>query len=135
MIKYFIPFDASTYKSAKWIPDFLVQSFEDPKKYPMWDARREKDRERLQAMATGIIQFLSQLTDGAEIGTAELAKGLYPDRYDDEPFRKFLINRIGQCRFWGLLDKNFYSIADTRWKKPRSFYKHHNGKGKTNDKL
>ena len=133
MTKPFVPFDAMPYTAPSWLPDFLDVSFAEPKAYPMWDTRREKDKERLEAFATGIKQFLSHLPDGAEIGTAELAKCLHPDRYEDEPFRKFLINRIGQCRFWGLLDKNFYSIADTRWKRPRSFYKHHNGRGKTND--
>jgi len=69
------------------------------------------------------------------LGQQSLPSVYDPDRYDEEAFRKFLINRIGQCRFWGLLDKNFYSIADTRWKKPRHFYKYHNGKGQTNAKL
>jgi len=135
MKQHFTPFDARAYKAPLWLPAFLDLGFAEPKQYPMWDIRRDKDKERLTTFALGITQFLAHLPDGAEIGTAELAKCLDPDRYDEEAFRKFLINRIGQCRFWGLLDKNFYSIADTRWKKPRHFYKYHNGKGQTNAKL
>lgn len=135
MRKKFETFDASAYKAPSWMAKFLDDAFADPERWPMWDARRAKDSERLSAFALGIAQFLSRLPDGAEIGTAELAKQLHHERYEDEKFRRFIISRIGQCRFWDLLTKNFYSLPDGRWKTPRTFYKYHNGKGKTNAKL
>lgn len=132
----FKTFDASPYPAIHWVPDFLDNVWGNPKDHPMWDAAKPDQRVRLQSLADGIRQWLHTLPDGAEIGTMELARCLHPERFDDPGetmFRKFLIARIGQCRFFDMLDGMFYTIPDLRWKKPRTFYKYHNGKGKLDD--
>jgi len=131
MRKAFEVYDPFLFNSPPWVAKLLEDSFNDPKGKPMWDARQPEQADRLKALALGIKQFLAQLPDGAEIGTASLAERLHPARYDDDKFRKFTIARICQCRYWNLLDTHFYSSPDRRWKKPRTFYKYHNGKGKT----
>lgn len=129
----FKTFDASPYPTINWVPGFLNNIFGKPKEYPMWDAAKPDQRERLQSFADALKQWLASLPDGAEVGTTELAKGIHPARFDEELFRKFVINRIGQCRFYEMLDGFYYTIPDLRWKTPRTFYKYHNGKGKLDD--
>lgn len=131
MRKKFEVFDPFLFASPPWVAKLLDDAFADPKGKRMWDARMTDQKERMDAFALGIKQFLAQLPDGAEIGTTSLAERMHPDRYDDKDFLHFIINRIGQLRYYGLLDGYFYSTPDKRWKKHKTFYKYHNGKGKT----
>lgn len=135
MRKKFEVFDPIAFAAPPWIPKFLDNAFIDPKGNPMWDARKPDQLERLQALALGIKQFLAQLPDGAEIGTASLAERLHPNRTDDKDFMHFLYGRIERCRFAELINDHFYTLPDNRWKKPRKFYKYHNGKGKLDAEL
>lgn len=131
MKKKFEVFDPFLFEATPWVAKLLDDAFADPKGKAMWDAREADQGERMNALALGIKQFLAQLPDGTEIGTAALAERLHPGRYDEFEFRKFLINRIGQLRFYELLNGFYCTLPDRRWKKPRTFYKYHNGKGKT----
>lgn len=134
MRKKFEVFDPFLFNAPPWVAKLLDSAFDDPKANPMWDGRKPDQEERLKALVLGIKQFLAQLPDGAEIGTASLAERLHPDRYDDPAFRKFVINRIGQCRYNNLLEGFYTSAPDNRWKTPKTFYKYNNGKGKADAK-
>ncbi len=133
MKKSFQVFDPIAFAAPAWVATLLDGAFADPKGKPMWDARKADQRERMDNLALGIKQFLAQLPDGAEIGTASLAERLHPARNDEDGFRKFVINRIGQLRFYELLDGFYTSSPDRRWKTPRTFYKYNNGKVKADD--
>lgn len=124
----FQKFDATGYAAPAWLPPFLYEAFIDPKGRPMWDYRKPDQVERLDALALGIKQFLSQLPDGAEIGTADLARQLNPGSYDDPNFRHWLIGRIERCRYAGIIAGYYRSFPDTRWKSKRTHYKYHNGR-------
>lgn len=125
----FEKFNVSPYDAPDWLPPFLTDAFLNPKEKPMWDYRKPDQKTRLDALATGIVQFLKTLPDGAEIGTADLAKKLNPEYYDDPNFRHWIIGRIERCRFAGIITGYYRSMPDERWKVPRTFYKYHNGKG------
>lgn len=133
MRERFKTYDASAHKAPTWLAKFLEDAFKNPKTQPMWDARKEDQRQRLEALATGIKQFLAQLPDGEEIGTSELAKGLHPEQWDNEHLRKFIIGRIERIRYANMIDGFFRTLPDKRWKTPRTFYKYHNGKVKADE--
>lgn len=133
MKQKFKPFDARGYAPPKFLAGFLKNCFDKPKEFPMWDARKQDQRELLQSLANDIKQFLRQLPDGEEIGATMLAECLAPELWGDEHFVKFIIKRIERVRYADMLDGYFYTIPDDRWKAPRTFYKYHNGKGANND--
>lgn len=124
----FQKFDCTEFPGQKWLADYLLRLFQNPKTERAWDVREPAQLERLNAVALGVKQWLKTLPDGAEVGTTDMVKQLAPDMCIDTFPLKFILRRIERCRYAGLLAGHIRMIPDNRWKTPRTFYKYHNGR-------